>query len=244
MISILTAKKKNNVMSFKLFKCSLVAVAMLGLNSTNSLAGESTNYTAYFTAYPTSTFDPCREMIVEIDGVRLVKGKGKFGLSTANLLKTETQNFNDCNQLFIPDVYSIDLMQYTIAKADLAVKGLLAANEEAINKQVIDAHKQKKTKILSNGVAPIVLHGVSYFILPLNKSPTKNNVPVVLRCNSYCTTSYIHPSGLWLHYNVPRIGYPTYPDEKVLQLDQEQRAILEAMINKAQSVNINGKMGK
>jgi hypothetical protein len=250
------AKWRSNTMSHRFFRCFLIAVIFLIFSDKDSYAGESSSNIAYFSAYPKATFDPCKEMIIEISGIRLAVQKTKLNkwilFPSGRPFKLSEKEFNVCDQIFVPNIYSINpVIGFTVSRENINDQWHGGAYSEDIYKKIMAYRKQKKTKVFSNGVETINFNGLSYFILPLTKAPTKNKEPVVLLCSNYCRTGYTLPNGLQVEYYLSKIGFfnnnlghAEYPEEKILQLDQEQRAILEAMINKAKSVNINSKMEK
>lgn len=94
--------------------------------------------------------------------------------------------------------------------------------------------------ILENGIKKIVLlpRKSEIFILSPETAPTSDKEPVAITCDpkpqpnsnpglSFCNTSYVHPSGLWLVYSFDR---GTQPDEGMLDADKARRNWLEEML--------------
>ena len=75
--------------------------------------------------------------------------------------------------------------------------------------------------------------------------PTGNDEPIVFDCEGhqadvnklsflYCHVSYIYPAGIILSYSFDRRDYP---DSKFLQLDQDKRDEIDAMIRAARDAS-------
>jgi hypothetical protein len=265
------AKWGSNIMLHNIFKCFLIAVVFLAFANTEAFCNDQKgwnknqseqgkNDSPYLNRIMKPKFDPCKDIIIVIDGVKLAVPKVKnvsFSIekATHEFSMTDEERIS-CKLLVIKNVGGLDLIPISVHEPAIVIRkntGQLYNDNYSFFAQTMPQYLAGSKIHQKDGVIRIGERR-AFFILPLDKAKTRNHQPVLIDCSLIdgmgkqynfitCHTRYIHESGLAFSYSM--YGHEwNEADDKILQIDQEQRAILEAMINKAKSVNINGKVEK
>lgn len=137
-----------------------------------------------------------------------------------------------CEAAVIDNVKAVQTIEWSIgARTAEDIRSSGRKKLENFNK----AKAENGSTLLADGVEKVSKKGSLYYLLPLDKAPTANNVPAVVVCSrieadtANCIAGYAHPSGLGLGYTFYR---DDYPEGKYLTVDGERRNVLEDMLAK------------